>query len=116
MVDLALDHAATPPSRWIAGLRRGGPRLWVGAALVAVLMLVALLAPLIAPHDPLEQDLMSAQLPPAWTSGGDPAYWLGTHSLGRCALSRLIYPARTAVAVTLIAATPAALIGISLWL
>src|SRR5260370_25414735 len=116
MVDLAVDHAAPPPSRWIAGLRRGGPRLWVGAALVVFLMLVALSAPLIAPHDPLEQDLMSAQLPPAWTSGGDPAYWLGTDSLGRCVLSRLIYSARTAVAVALIAATLAALIGIALGL
>ena len=81
MVDLGLDNAARPPSRWIAGLRRGGSRLWVGAALVAVLVLVALAAPLMAPHDPLEQDLMSAQLPPAWSSGGDAAYWLGTDSL-----------------------------------
>jgi len=95
MVDLALDSALGPPSRWIAGLKRGRARLWVGAALVGVLVLAALLAPLIAPHDPLEQDLMSAQLPPAWVVGGDLAYWLGTDSLGRCVLSRLIYSART---------------------
>ena len=116
MVDLALDNAARPPSRWIAGLRRGGSRLWVGGALVTVLVLVALLAPLLAPHDPLEQDLMSAQLPPAWSSGGDEAYLLGTDSLGRCVLSRLIYSARTAVVVALIAATLAAAIGIALGL
>ncbi len=66
MVDLRSSARPGRPSRWIAGLRRGGPRLWVGGALVAVLFLVALLAPLIAPHDPIEQDLMSAQLPPAW--------------------------------------------------
>src|SRR5258708_36859270 len=105
MVDLALDHAATPPSRWIAGLRRGGPRLWVGAALVAVLMLVALLAPLIAPHDPLEQDLMSAQLPPAWTSGGDPAYWAGTGRLGRWGFFGVGRPGRTPRAAALMRAT-----------
>ncbi|MGA7809156.1 ABC transporter permease, partial [Bradyrhizobium sp.] len=86
------------------------------AALVGLLALVALFAPLIAPHDPLEQDLLSAQLPPAWSSGGDPAYWLGTDSLGRCVLSRLIYAARTAVAVALIAASLAALIGVALGL
>ena len=113
MVDLALDSALGPSSRWIAGLKRGGPRLWVGAALVSVLVLTALLAPLIAPHDPLEQDLMSAQLPPAWVVGGDLAYWLGTDSLGRCVLSRLIYSARIAVAVALIAASLAAAIGIA---
>ena len=80
---------------------------------MGVLVLVALLAPLIAPHDPLEQDLMSAQLPPAWIAGGDPAYFFGTDSLGRCVLSRLIYSARTAVAVALIAASLAAAIGIA---
>ena len=116
MVELTLDHPVERPSRWIAGLKRGGARLWLGAVLVAVLVLVALLAPLIAPHDPLEQDLMSAQLPPAWVSGGDSAYLLGTDSLGRCVLSRLIYSARTAVAVALIAASLAAVIGITLGL
>jgi peptide/nickel transport system permease protein len=113
MTDVALDRAAGHSPRWIAGLKRGGARLWVGGALVGVLALVALLAPLIAPHDPLEQDLMSAQLPPAFIAGGDPAYWLGTDSLGRCVLSRLIYAARTAVAVALIAASLAAMIGIA---
>jgi ABC-type dipeptide/oligopeptide/nickel transport system permease subunit len=113
MVDLALDSPVGRPSRWIAGLKRGGPRLWVGGALVGTLMLVALLAPLIAPHNPIEQDLMSAQLPPAWSAGGEPAFWFGTDSLGRCVLSRLIYSARTAVAVALIAASLAAAIGIA---
>jgi ABC-type dipeptide/oligopeptide/nickel transport system permease subunit len=116
MADIALDRPLAQPSRWLAGLKRGGARLWVGAALVGILFLVALLAPLIAPHDPLEQDLLSAQLPPAWANGGDPAYWLGTDSLGRCVLSRLIYAARTAVAVALIAASLAAAIGIALGL
>src|SRR5216684_3804692 len=114
MAELALASPVARQSRLLAGLKRGGARLWIGAALVAVLVLAALLAPAIAPHDPLEQDLMSAQLPPAWMVGGDPAYLLGTDSLGRCVLSRLIYSARTAVAVALIAAALAALIGAGL--
>jgi peptide/nickel transport system permease protein len=116
MADVALPHLAMPPSRLLAGLRRGGARLWVGAALVAILVLVALFAPALAPHDPLEQDLLSAQLPPMWMPGGDGAYILGTDSLGRCVLSRLIYSARTAVIVALIAASLAALIGVALGL
>jgi ABC-type dipeptide/oligopeptide/nickel transport system permease subunit len=116
MADLALASPVAPQARWIAAVKRGGARLWLGAALVGLLALVALCAPLIAPHDPLEQDLMSAQLPPAWVTGGDHAYWLGTDSLGRCVLSRLIYSARTAVAVALIAASLAAVIGIALGL
>jgi ABC-type dipeptide/oligopeptide/nickel transport system permease subunit len=116
MVDLTVSGPIQGPSRWPAGLARGGSRLWIGGALVAILFLVALLAPLLAPHDPIEQDLMSAQLPPVWMQGGDPAYLLGTDSLGRCVLSRLIFAARTAVAVALIAASLAAAIGIVLGL
>jgi ABC-type dipeptide/oligopeptide/nickel transport system permease subunit len=116
MADLSLDHPHARQARWRAAVKRGGARLWGGSALVALLVLVALLAPWIAPHDPLEQDLMSAQLPPAWIAGADPAYLLGTDSLGRCVLSRLIYSARTAVVVALIAATLAAAIGTALGL
>jgi ABC-type dipeptide/oligopeptide/nickel transport system permease subunit len=116
MADIALAPLATSPSRWRAGSKRGGARLWTGATLVAILVLVALLAPVLAPHDPLEQDLLSAQLPPAWMQGGDPSYIFGTDSLGRCVLSRLIYSARTAVVVALIAASLAALIGVALGL
>ena len=116
MAELVLDPPLALTSRLAAALRRGGARLWIGAALVAILVLVALFAPLIAPHDPVEQDLMSAQLPPAFVQGGEAAYPLGTDSLGRCVLSRLIYSARIAVVVALIAATLAALIGIALGL
>jgi ABC-type dipeptide/oligopeptide/nickel transport system permease subunit len=116
IADIAVTSPAAPPSRLIAALKRGGPRLWVGAALTAILVLAALLAPMLAPHDPLEQDLLSAQLPPMWMQGGDPSYIFGTDSLGRDVLSRLIYSARTAVMVALIAASLAALIGIALGL
>jgi ABC-type dipeptide/oligopeptide/nickel transport system permease subunit len=116
MADIAVAPLVTPPSRFSAGLKRGGARLWVGAALVAILVLAALFAPMLAPHDPLEQDLLSAQLPPAWMQGSDSSYILGTDSLGRCVLSRLIYSARTAVTVALIAATFAAIIGVALGL
>ena len=116
MADIAVVSLSTPPTRWIAALKRGGPRLWIGAALTALLVLAALLAPMLAPHDPLEQDLLSAQLPPMWMQGGDPSYIFGTDSLGRDVLSRLIFSARTAVIVALIAASLAALIGVALGL
>jgi ABC-type dipeptide/oligopeptide/nickel transport system permease subunit len=113
MVDLAVSGPIERPSRWLAGFARGGPRLWVGAGLVGFFVLIALLAPLLAPHDPIEQDLLSTQLPPAWMQGGEAAFPLGTDSLGRCVLSRLMYAARTAIAVALIAASLAAIIGIT---
>ena len=68
-------------------------------------------APLLAPHDPNEQTLITTFLPPAWAKGGDPAYLLGTDSLGRDVLSRLIYGARVAMLVAVFASFGAMLIG-----
>ena len=116
MVDVTASVTMQQPSRWAMGLRRGGARLWVGGAIVVALILVALFAPWIAPHDPIEQDLLSAQLPPAWMHGGDTAYLLGTDSLGRDVLSRLMYAARVAVVVGFVAALLAGAIGITLGL
>jgi ABC-type dipeptide/oligopeptide/nickel transport system permease subunit len=113
MVDLTVAGSVERPSPWLSALARGGQRLWLGSALVGIFVLIALLAPLLAPHDPIEQDLISAQLPPAWMQGGELTYPLGTDSLGRCVLSRLMFAARTAVAVALIAASLAAVIGIA---
>jgi ABC-type dipeptide/oligopeptide/nickel transport system permease subunit len=116
MVDLAVSAPVEPSSPWAAALKRGGPRLWLGGSVVALLLLVALFAPLIAPHDPIEQDLLSAQMPPAWMHGGDASFPLGTDSLGRCVLSRLIFASRIAVSVAFIAASLAGAIGIALGL
>jgi ABC-type dipeptide/oligopeptide/nickel transport system permease subunit len=116
MVDFAISGPIERPSRWRAGFARGGQRLWIGMGLVGFFVVIALLAPLLAPHDPIEQDLLSAQLPPIWMQGGEATFPLGTDSLGRCVLSRLMYAARTAMTVALIAASLAAIIGIALGL
>jgi len=78
---------------------------------VIFLVALALLAPLIAPHDPREQDLLAGTLPPLGFSGAEPAFVLGTDDLGRDVLSRLIYGARIALIVAFVAATLAALLG-----
>ena len=87
------------------------PRAIAGGLIVGTLFLVALAAPLLAPHDPLAQDLLYTQLPPSWAAGGDPAFLFGTDSLGRDILSRLIYGARIAAFVAIVAATLACLLG-----
>jgi peptide/nickel transport system permease protein len=86
-------------------------RVLVALGLVLIIGACALFAPLIAPHDPAEQNLLSILLPPAWADGGDPAFPLGTDSLGRCILSRLIYGARTAMTVAIVASFGAMVIG-----
>jgi dipeptide transport system permease protein len=89
----------------------GMARLWFGGAIVLLLVATAIAAPMIAPHDPLEQDLLNTLLPPFWRDGADPAFLVGTDSLGRDVLSRLIYGARVALIVAVVAAALAALLG-----
>ncbi len=83
----------------------------IGAVIVGAVALIAVLAPWIAPNDPQNQDLLSTLLPPAWSSGGDARYPLGTDSLGRCVLSRTLFGARIALTVALCAAVGAAVAG-----
>jgi peptide/nickel transport system permease protein len=89
-------------------LRR--PRIAFGVLVAAVLLAAALGAPWLAPHDPLDQDLFNAFAKPAW-AGGDGAHPLGTDSLGRDLLSRLVYGARVALVVAFVAALLAGLLG-----
>lgn len=91
--------------------RRAGARLWLSAGWLTVLALAAIFAPLVAPQDPLVQDLFTSRLPPFWDSGSEPGYWLGTDNLGRDVLSRMIYGARVALGVALMAAFLAGIIG-----
>jgi peptide/nickel transport system permease protein len=91
-------------------------RLWLPLFWIGVIAAAALLAPLIAPHDPLAQDLMLERLPPFFMDGSEPGYWLGTDSLGRDVLSRIIYGARIALFVSLIAATTTGIFGSALGL
>ena len=90
--------------------------LWIGGGLCAMFAITAMLAPFIAPHDPLEQDLINSLLPPLWMPDNDPAFILGTDSLGRDLLSRLVYGARIALTVAVLAAGFAAALGTMLGL
>ncbi len=96
--------------------RKAGLRLWLSAGWLGALVLVALLAPLLAPNDPLAQDLFAGRLPPFWVSGADAAYPLGTDSLGRCVLSRIIFGSRLALTVALTAGVITCIIGAGLGL
>lgn len=99
-----------------AHTRKPGLRLWLSGGWISLLVLAALLAPWISPHDPLAQDLFAGRMPPFWEAGADPNYWLGTDSLGRDVLSRILHGARLALSVALIAGVLTCLIGATLGL
>ena len=71
----------------------------LGLGLIIAFVLVALVAPLLAPYDPtlLQQDAL--RLPPAWSEGGSLQYPLGTDDVGRDILSRLIHGARISMGI-----------------
>ncbi|NQE54014.1 peptide/nickel transport system permease protein [ANME-1 cluster archaeon GoMg3.2] len=80
----------------------------VGAALILFLALIAVFAPYIAPHDPIEINLKERLLAP------NMEYPLGTDNLGRCMLSRIIYGARISLQIGIIVVGITSVIGITL--
>ena len=89
----------------------------VGAGIVVlVLILVALLAPLIAPHSPVEQYRDYVKIPPAWLAGGNWHFILGTDEAGRDILSRLMFGARMSFWIGFVSVVLALIPGIVLGL
>ncbi len=77
----------------------------VAIALIATLAACALLAPLLAPYDPLAQDLAVRLKPPS------PEHWLGTDSLGRDIASRILYGARISLVIGVVVVGSAGVFG-----
>jgi peptide/nickel transport system permease protein len=86
----------------------------LGLVLLATIVAAAVLAPLLAGHDPYDQDLANRLVPPFWLDGNDPAHLLGTDQLGRDLLSRLLYGARVSLAIGFAAMLMSAAIGVTL--
>jgi ABC-type dipeptide/oligopeptide/nickel transport system permease subunit len=111
-----------------APLRAGGPRAarptapraWratgAGGVVILVAVVVAAFAPALAPHDATAFDLLHRLAPPAWDPGGSWKHPLGTDPLGRDVLSRIIYGARTSLAIGGAAMLVAAALGVVLGL
>jgi peptide/nickel transport system permease protein len=86
-------------------------KVLVGAAVILLVAFAALLAAVLAPHDPNEQSLLNILTPPLWLDGGDASFPLGTDNLGRDVLSRLLFGARSALMVASLGALGAMVIG-----
>ena len=97
-------------------------RLWrlkwgLGATAVLLAIIVsAVLAPWIAPRDPLAVNIRARLQPPAWMEGGSTRHLLGTDQVGRDLLSRMIYGGRVSLAVSVAAVVVSATMGVLLGL
>ncbi len=83
---------------------------------VALLLITAVTAPWIAPHNPIKVDVLERHNPPFWIEGGSTTNLLGTDALGRDVLSRIIGGARITVFVVTAAVGSGVLVGTTLGL
>lgn len=85
----------------------------ISLGIIGCFILMALLAPLIAPHDPMVGSLEKRLIPPVWNEGGMWTHALGTDDLGRDILSRIIYGAQISLSVSALAIFFAGVLGTS---
>lgn len=95
--------AARPNALWLAF--RTNRLSWLGLGLLAAIVLMAVFAPVLAPHDPTQQNILHRLEPPS------AEFWLGTDSFGRDVLSRVIHGARVSLLVGFVAVLFAMLVG-----
>lgn len=84
-----------------------------GTVIVGLVIVAALMAPLLATTDPIEQDLTVALQPPFWMEHGSLQHPLGTDHLGRDVYSRVVYGARISLTISVLAALLGAAVGVA---
>ena len=110
-----LDAALTPgPGTLLRRRVFGHASLMIGLGILAAIFFLAFAAPLIAPHDPYDQDLARRLIPPIWHDKGTWTYPLGTDGLGRDYLSRLIYGSQISLLIGVAVMAISGLIGLLL--
>ena len=106
---LAVEHESSRAWRYL----RVNPSFWIGAIAVVLILGAAILAPMIAPHDPNFQFRGEGLTPAGDPLGPTSKFPLGTDKLGRDELSRLLFGARTSLTVGIVANVLATLIGVA---
>lgn len=87
-----------------------------GMVVLAFILLAAIFATVLAPHDPVGQYKGFTRLPPFWMEGSDPRFLLGTDAVGRDMLSRLMYGARVSLFIGIAVMAVSMVAGIALGL
>jgi len=110
--------AAAEPSAFSRLVRRmlGQKAFVIGVGILATIVLIALFAPLLAPHDPYLQNLSARNVPPVWYAKGSWVHPFGTDPLGRDYLSRVIYGARISLLIGISVVIISGIIGTALGL
>jgi peptide/nickel transport system permease protein len=115
----AADRAGESPLRHLAADFLANPVAVFGVVLLAIIVLLAVFAPLVSPQDPYDLgqlDITDARLPPGSPSTDGGTFWLGTDDQGRDMLSAIFYGLRISLMVGAISTVLALLIGLTLGL
>lgn len=111
LMQVANDRsAAASTNRW-RWIRTLSPLHWVLLIVLATIVVSAIFAGIIAPHDPKLNDLRARLQPPAWEAGGSTDHLLGTDQLGRDIFSRIIYGARISLVIAALGTLAGAIFG-----
>ena len=113
---VAADAAALSSARAFWSAFRENRGAVAGLAVVSVIVLIAVLADVIAPHPPNEQFRDAVRAAPVWAEGGSWRFILGTDGLGRDMLSRLIHGARISLFIGLAVMSVSFVLGIAIGL
>ena len=111
-----------PATSWVGGQPRAWQRLarsvvaLVSGFAFLCVVAVAILAPMVAPHDPGRQSLIRRYTPPFWQPGGSAEHPLGTDHIGRDVLSRIVHGARISLLVGVCAVALSSIIGVAVGL
>jgi peptide/nickel transport system permease protein len=118
MAERASPQVRVSPVEFVTQRRRSRIRRWpiIPVAILTVFVFSAAFAPWISPHDPTEASLRDRNTPPVWMEGGKATFLLGTDTLGRDVLSRIIHGARVSVMIAALALTTSMIIGVTLGL
>ena len=116
--DTAIASPMAPPGPLLAFWRsfRENRGSVAGLAVVTVIVVTAIFAGFIAPHDPLEQFRGFSKLPPFWIEGSDGRFILGTDAVGRDMLARIMYGARVSLFIGIAVMAVSMISGIALGL
>src|SRR4051794_30774154 len=109
-VPLALERPRESRVSAVRAFARRNPRMVIGGALVIAWLLIAILAPFIAPYDPIKVIPSDSLIPPG------AKHWLGTDDLGRDVLSRVMWGSRVSLSVGVISVSIGLFLGVTIGL
>ncbi len=116
VVDSRVDRSFGAKTAFVGRLLFRDKAGLIGLTMFLIVVASAVFAPFISPHPPQQQEITASKTPPVWAEGGSAKHILGTDTLGRDILSRIIYGSRVSITVGFLGVSMAFVLGIMIGL